>query len=97
MFNNYYYFFICHCFDYLDEFKAYHKRYIANTETDPRAIAGKQKAVDRLTADNYKQKAVENKTTWASILALAIAESPKPLPPLVDAMFNKVKEELTNV
>ena len=83
--------------DYLDEFKAYHKRYIANTETDPRAIAGKQKAVDRLTADNYKQKAVENKTTWASILALAIAESPKPLPPLVDAMFNKVKEELTNV
>lgn len=84
-------------FDYLDEFKAYHKRYIANTETNQEAIVGKQEYVDRLTADDYKRKAVENKTTWASIMALAIVESTKPLPPLVDAMFNKVKEELTNV
>ncbi len=83
--------------DYLDEFKTYHKQHIANTETDHRAIAGKQKGVDRLTAADYKEKAEENKTTWASIMALAITESTKPLPPLVDAMLNKVKEELTNV
>ena len=83
--------------NYLDEFKAYHKRYIENTETDPRAIAGKQRTVDRLTAADYKKKAEENKTTWASIMAFAIAESTKPLPPLVDELFNKVKEDLTNV
>lgn len=85
--------------DYLDEFKARHKQHIANTETDsdPRAIAGKQQRVDRLTADYYKGKAIENKTTWASIMALAIVESEKPLPPLVADMFNKVREELTNV
>lgn len=83
--------------NYLDEFKTYHKQHIANTETDPRAIAGKQKKVDRLTAADYKKKAEENKTTWASIMALAIVESTKPLPPLVDELFNKVKEVLTNV
>lgn len=85
--------------DYLDEFKARHKQHIANTETDsdPRAIAGKQQRVDRLTADYYKGRAIENKTTWASIMALAIVESEKPLPPLVADMFNKVREELTNV
>ena len=81
----------------MDEFKAYHKRYIENTETDARAIAGKQRNVDGLTAADYKKKAEENKTTWASIMALAIVESTKPLPPLVNTLFNKVKEELTNV
>lgn len=83
--------------DYLDEFKARHKQYIANTETDPRAVIGKQRGVDRLTADDYKTKATDNKTTWASIMALAIVESEKPLPPLVAELFNKVREELTNV
>lgn len=85
--------------DYLDEFKARHKQHIANTETDlnPRAIAGKQQRVDRLTADYYKEKAINKKTTWASIMALAIVESEKPLPPLVADMFNKVREKLTNV
>lgn len=83
--------------NYLDEFKAYHKRYIENTETEARAIAGRQGTVDRLTAADYKKKAEENKTTWASIMALAIVESTKPLPPLVNKLFNKVKEELTNV
>ena len=82
---------------YLDEFKAYHKRHIANTETNPDAIAGKQRGVDGLTAADYKKKAVDNKTTWASIMAFAIVESIKSLPPLVSAMFNKVKEDLTNV
>lgn len=77
--------------NYLDEFKAYHKRYIENTETDARAIAGKQRAVDRLTAADYKKKAEENKTTWASIMALAIVESTKPLPPLVNTLFNKLR------
>lgn len=83
--------------DYLDEFKAYHKRHIANTETNQDAIAGKQRGVDGLTAADYKKKAVDNKTTWASIMAFAIVESTKSLPPLVSAMFNKVKEDLTNV
>lgn len=83
--------------NYLDEFKTYHKQHIAKTETDHRAIAGKQRTVDSLTAADYKKKAEENKTTWASIMAFAIAESTKPLPPLVDRLFKKVKEELTNV
>lgn len=83
--------------DYLDEFKACHKRYIENTETDPRAIVNRQKDVDKLTAAEFEKKAVKDKTTWASIMALAITESTKSLPPLVDELFNKVKEELTNV
>ena len=83
--------------NYLDAFKNAHKKYIENTETDPRAISGKKKTIDKYTAQYYNERAHTYKTTWASIMANAIVGSGMPLPPVVNSLFEKVKDQLSYV
>lgn len=83
--------------DYLDDFKNAHKKHIEDTETDPRAICGKKRNVDRNTNQTYCDNAHSNKTTWASIMANAIVNSNKPLPSLINSLFIKVNSQLSHV
>lgn len=83
--------------DYLEDFKNAHKRFIENTETNLRAIPGKKRTVDGYDAAYYNEKAHANKTAWASILASAIVDSGKELPPLVKTLFDTIKENFGHV
>ena len=82
--------------DYLDVFKDAHKKNIEQTESNYRAIEGKKKKVDTYTLDDYKDKAHKNKTEWAGIMANAIIDSDKSLPPLITELLNKIKKTLQN-
>ena len=84
-------------FDYLEDFKNEHKRYNESSAPDPRAVPGKNRTVDGYTMADYYEKADHNKTAWAGTMAEAIVNSANGLPPIIDSLMKKVKNELTHV